>query len=69
MEINLSKSCLLPNNMQEDVIRQLGNMLAIRVQNLDGGLNFPGFILKQNNYNFKNWLWIYKKIEAISLGK
>jgi hypothetical protein len=69
MEINLSKSCLLPNNILEDVIRQLGNIFAIRVQNLDEGLNFLGFILKQNNYNFKNWLWIYKKIEAISLGK
>ena len=28
------------------------------------GFKYLGFILKPNAYSFKDWLWLYKKIEG-----
>ena len=31
---------------------------------MDEGFKYLGFVLKPNAYSFKDWMWLYKKIEG-----
>ena len=70
MEINLGKSNLLHNNMDEEVITQEKTLILVTISTIDEGFKYLGFQLKPNSYSTRDWMWLYKKIEnMISMWK
>ena len=65
MEINLEKSKLLHNNMNEEVITQARALIPVSTSLVDEGFKYLGFHLKPNSYSTQDWMWLYKKIESI----
>ena len=63
MEINLGKSNLLHNNMDEEVITQEKTLIPVTMSTIDEGFKYLGFQLKLNSYSTRDWMWLYKKIE------
>ena len=63
MEINLGKSNLLHNNMDEEVITQANTLILITMSTIDKGFKYLGFQLKPNSYSTRDWMWLYKKIK------
>ena len=64
MEINLGKSNLIHNNMDEEVIEQAKTLFPVLMSPLDDGFKYLGFKLKPNSYSTQDWMWLYKKIES-----
>ena len=64
MEINLEKSKLAHNNMDEEVITQERDLIPVSVSPVDDGFKYLGFHLKPNSYSSRDCMWLYKKIES-----
>jgi len=63
MEINLEKSKLSHNKVQEELLTQAKEIIPISTTPLLEGFKYAGFQLKPNAYSCKDWEWLYKKIE------
>ena len=70
MEINLEKSKLSHNNINEEVFTQARELIAVSISPLNEGFKYLGFQLKPNAYSSQDWVWLYKKIESrVSMWK
>jgi hypothetical protein len=54
----------LVQGLEEDASGALENLFPFPTKNLDEGLKYLGFVLKPNDYLFRDWIWLYKKIQA-----
>jgi hypothetical protein len=50
MEINMNKSCILFNDLSDNLKRYIAHIFPMNMEPLDNGLKYLGFILKPNNY-------------------
>ena len=64
MKINLEKSNLIHNNLDEDFITQAKSLIPVSISQIDEGFKYLGFHLKPNSYSTQDWMWLYKKIES-----
>lgn len=55
MEVNIHKSSILFNGLEENLEKQF-------FQAFDKGLEYIGFYLKLNDYKFKDWNCLCEKI-------
>ena len=63
MHINV-ENCILSENGLSDTIRNKLNLeIPYFVKPLSKGFKYLGLFLKPNAYSFKDWMWLYKKIE------
>jgi hypothetical protein len=63
MEINMNKYCILFNDLSDNLKRQIAQIFPMKMEPLDNGVKYLGFILKPNNYTKGDWQWLIKKIE------
>jgi len=63
MLINADKSTLTENMTQVEDLRFMTEALPFKVESLDRGLKYLGFLLKPNKYLKEDWLWLVGKIE------
>jgi hypothetical protein len=59
MEVNKEKYLVLINGIQEEVASHLQSCLSFPQNHLDEGIKYMGFVLKPNDYLFKDWLWLF----------
>ena len=64
MHINVEKSILSENSIPKMVKNRLVTEVPYILKPLTEGFKYLGFILKPNAYSFKDWLWLYKKVEG-----
>lgn len=62
-EVNNDKYSILFNSMEEDRVRQSRLVLPFTSVPFDDGVQYLGFKLEPNDYRFRDWLWLYEKIE------
>lgn len=64
--MNAHKSSILFNGLEDNLERQLSQILHYSPTPFDNGFNVWGFnfYMKPNDYKFKNWLWWFEKIEG-----
>jgi hypothetical protein len=62
MQVNKEKSSIIINSLQEDAL-QLQGCLPFSQKQIDEGFEYLDFVLKLNDYVFRDWLWIYAKIK------
>ena len=63
MHINVENSILSENSLSEMIRNRLITEVPYIIKPLSKGFKYLGFLLKPNAYSFKDWLWLYKKIE------
>ena len=63
MLINLEKSCLIHNLVSDTLLAEIRSSLPFAVSNWVDGFKYLGFTLKPNSYGFKDWKWLYQKVE------
>ena len=56
MEINLEKSNLIHNNLDEDFITQAKSLIPVFISQVDEGFKYLGFHLKPNSYSTQDWM-------------
>ena len=64
MHINVEKSILSENAITEAIEERIRVETPYILKPMDEGFKYPGFVLKPNAYCFKDWMWLYKKIES-----
>ena len=64
MHINVEKSILSENGFPKEVKDRLSIELPYTIKPMDEGFKYLAFVLKPNAYSFKDWMWLYKKIEG-----
>ena len=64
IHINMEKSILSKNGLQEEVRSIIRAKLPYIIKPMEEGFKYLGFVLKHNTYSFKDWMWFYKKIEG-----
>ena len=64
MEINLEKSKLYQNCINEEVLTKERELIPMPISPLNEGFKYLGFKLKPNAYSSQDWVWLYKKIES-----
>ena len=63
MEVNIHKSSTLLNGLEENMERQVAQVISYTPTPLEKGIKYPSFHLNPNDYKFSDWKWLYKKIE------
>jgi hypothetical protein len=56
MEVNMTKSLMLFNVLEEEVKMQVLNLFPMNYVELDQGVKYLGFKLKPNDYKYVDWL-------------
>ena len=64
MHINVEKSTFSENGLPEVIKERIRAESPYILKPMDEGFKYPGFVLKPNAYSFKDWMWLYKKIEG-----
>ena len=52
------------NNFSEDMTQRAIEIIAYPTKLMADGFKYLGFHLKPNSYTFKDWMWLYKKVES-----
>ena len=60
----MEKSILSENGLQEEVRSKIKDELPYIVNPMEEEFEYIRFVLKPNAYSFKDWMWLYKKIEG-----
>jgi hypothetical protein len=63
MEVHIHKSSTFFNGLEENMERQIAQVISYTPTRLEKGIKYPGFHLNPNDYKFSDWKWFYKKIE------
>jgi hypothetical protein len=61
--VQFSPVNLLVQVLEEEVVGALEDLLSFKKKNVDEGLKYLGFVLKTNDYLFRDWIWLYNKIQ------
>ena len=64
MIINIEKSMLAHNEFPDKLAQKSKEILAYPTKPLAEGFKYLGFFLKPNCYAFKDWMWLFQKVEA-----
>ena len=64
MHINVEKYILSKNGLPDTVRNRIKSYFPYSIKPLSDGSKYLGFFLKPNAYSFKDWMWLYKKIEG-----
>ena len=64
MIINIEKSILAHNEFPRELVQKSREILAYPTKPLGEGFKYLGFFLKPNFYAFKDWMWLFQKVEA-----
>ena len=64
MHINVEKSTLLENGLPKVIKERIRDESPYILKPMDEGFKYLGFVLKPNAYSFRDWMWLYKKIEG-----
>ena len=64
MHINVEKSILYENGFPGELRNRVSIDFPYSLKPMDEGFKYLGFLLKPNAYSFKDWMWLYKKIEG-----
>ena len=64
MIINIEKSMLAHNEFPGELVQKSKEILAYPTKPLGEGFKYLGFFLKPNCYAFKDWMWLFQKVEA-----
>lgn len=64
MHINVEKYILSKNGLPDTVRNRINSYFPYSIKPLSDGSKYLGFFLKPNAYSFKDWMWLYKKIEG-----
>jgi hypothetical protein len=54
---------VLVNGLHEESANELQGSLMFKKNGLDEGIKYLGFMLKPNDYDFRDWMWLYVKIQ------
>ena len=63
MHIIVEKSILSENAITEAIKERIWVETPYILKPMDEVFKYLGFVLKPNAYCFKDWMWLYKKIE------
>jgi hypothetical protein len=63
MLINKRKSSLYTWRLFEKEKNTISQILSLQVEDLGFGLKYLGFMLKANDYQKNDWLWLLAKLE------
>ena len=63
MLINIEKMMLAHNEFLEELIQRSNEILSYPTKSMAHGFKYLGFLLKPNSYTFKDWMWLYQKVE------
>jgi len=63
MFVSCEKSCFIRNGVAEEVMDQILGILRYKVQSINDGLKYLGYMLKPNNYWIRDWNWLIRKVE------
>ena len=63
MKINLNKSVILHENIEEDMLHRIAGIMPYRFSHLNEGFTYLGFFLKPSGYLIKDWMWLISKFE------
>ena len=64
MMINIEKLILAHNEFPYELIKKSKEILAYPTKSMSEVFKYLGFLLKPNNYSFKDWMWLYQKVES-----
>ena len=64
MHINVEKPILSENGLPDTVRNRLISEFPYSIKPMSEDFKYLGFVLKPNGYSFKDWMWLYKKIEG-----
>jgi hypothetical protein len=66
MEVNMVKSSILFNELEEEVKTQVKNLLPMNHLDLEHGIKYLSFKLKPNDYKYVDWIWLLTKLKLES---
>jgi len=66
MQVNIGNSLVLLNVLHEESANKLQGSLMFKKNGLDEGIKYLGFMLKPNEYDFRDWMWLYVKFKKES---
>ena len=64
MIISIEKSILAHNEFPRELVQKSREILAYPKKPLGEGFKYLVFFLKRNCYDFKDWMWLFQKVEA-----
>ena len=63
MCINMHKSCLLFNNVDEGILNMFSCTLSFKYNHISLGFKYLGYFIKPLGYLVKDWHWLVKNFE------
>ena len=64
MLVIFQKSHFISLDDDENILNQVMFVFPYSWSELNNGFKYLGFSLKPNSYAFKDWMWLYQKVES-----
>ena len=62
MEINVGKSTLCTHMLSDVELLEISGFFPYKLEELDGGMKYLGFVLKPDSYQKQDWKWLLNKM-------